>query len=77
MLETTMQFKTGILAAAAALALAIPTAAMAQPYGYDRQDDFRRIERQRDFRRAEAFRRLRWEREHHRGYDVRGWDDHR
>jgi hypothetical protein len=73
-METNMQIKTGILAAAAALTLAIPAAAMAQPYGYgyDHHDDFRRIERQRDVRRAEEIRRLRWEHEHHRGYD-----DHR
>jgi hypothetical protein len=77
-----MNIKTGILAAAA-LTLAVPAAALAQPshgradgyradtYRHDdyRRDDFRRVERDRDVRRAEDFRRLQWEREHHRyGY---------
>ncbi len=75
-----MTLKTGILAAAAALTLAVPAAALAQPYygshGYDRHEDFRRferhgdfgrIEREREFRRQE-WRRLRFEREHSYGY---------
>jgi hypothetical protein len=74
-----MKIKTGLLAAAAALAVAVPAAAFAQPYygdnGYGRyesvrrdHDDWRRIERQREIRREE-WRRLQWEREHGRyGY---------
>jgi hypothetical protein len=70
-----MNIKTGILAAAAALALTVPAAAFAQPsYGHDnryeayRHDDWRRAEHQREIRRAEL-RRLQWEREHARyGY---------
>jgi hypothetical protein len=68
-----MNIKTGILAAAAALTLAVPAAALAQPYGYDNgygryevrhdRDDWRRVERQRELRREEL-RRLQWEREH-------------
>src|SRR6185312_11600824 len=78
--ETQMNIKTGILAAAAALALTLPAAAFAQPYyghGDDRgrydsygrdHDDWRRVEREREIRR-EAWRRLQWEREHGRyGY---------
>ena len=74
-----MNIKTGILAATAALALAVPAAAFAQPfYGHDgngryesyrrddyRRDDWRRVERERELRRAE-WRRLQWEREHAR-----------
>jgi hypothetical protein len=74
-----MNIKTGILAAAAALTLAVPAAALAQPYygdhGYGRyeyrhdRDDWRRAERQRERERREEWRRLRWEREHaNRGY---------
>jgi hypothetical protein len=73
-----MTLKTGILAAAAALTLAVPAAALAQPgygsgygyapsYGYDRSDyrnDWRRVERERQIRRMMEMRRLRWEREH-------------
>ena len=75
-----MKIKTGILAAAAALTLAVPAIASAQPYyggdngrGYahrdfDRRDDWRRVERERELRGAE-WRRLQWEREHARyGY---------
>ena len=74
-----MNIKIGILAAAAALALAVPAAAFAQPYygdyGYGRheefrrdRDDWRRAEREREVRR-EQWRRLQWEREHaYRGY---------
>jgi hypothetical protein len=76
-----MTIKTGILAAAAALTLAVPAIASAQPYyggGYgrgayahrdwDRREDFRRAERERELRREE-WRRLQWEREHaYRGY---------
>lgn len=73
-----MNIKTGILAAAAALTLAVPAAALAQPYyGHDYgrydsyrrdRDDWRRIERERELRREE-WRRLQWEREHaYRGY---------
>jgi hypothetical protein len=71
-----MNIKTGILAAAAALALTVPAAAMAQPfYGHDdfgRREEFRRDRddwrREREFRREE-WRRLQWEREHARyGY---------
>ena len=73
-----MTIKTGILAAAAALTLAVPAIASAQPYyGHDygryetsRRDryDWRRVERERE-RRREEWRRLRWEREHaYRGY---------
>ncbi|MGZ3272454.1 MAG: hypothetical protein ACXU82_00390 [Caulobacteraceae bacterium] len=74
-----MNIKTGILAAAAALAMTVPAIASAQPYyghdGYGRyenyrhdRDDWRRIERERELRREE-WRRLRWEREHaYRGY---------
>lgn len=70
-----MNLKIGILAAAAALTLAIPAAALAQPvYGHGpygaapayvrqdvRQDEWRRFDRERDWRRAEELRRLRWE----------------
>jgi len=73
-----MNIKTGILAAAAALTLAVPAAALAQPfyghddgYGryeqrYDRYDrgDWRRAERERERIRREEWRRLQWEREH-------------
>ena len=69
-----MTFKTGILAAAAALALTVPAAAFAQPYygshdGYRqdfRREDWRRpdFRRDYDFRRAEEWRRMQWEREH-------------
>ena len=72
-----MNLKTGVLAAAAALALTVPAAALAQPYsGHDygryelRRDreDWRRVERERELRREE-WRRLQWEREHaYRGY---------
>ncbi|HEY4029973.1 MAG TPA: hypothetical protein VGM25_06490 [Caulobacteraceae bacterium] len=75
-----MNIKTGVLAAAAALALTVPAAALAQPYyghdGYGRYEtyrrdngDWRRIERQRELRREE-WRRLQWQREHnaYRGY---------
>ena len=75
-----MKIKTGILAAAAALALTIPAAAFAQPvyghdYGYGRHEEFRRdredlrrMERERELRRQE-WRRLEWQREHARyGY---------
>jgi hypothetical protein len=74
-----MNIKTGILAAAAALALTVPAAAFAQPFygdnGYGRyvesrrdHDDWRRAEREREHRREE-WRRLQWEREHARyGY---------
>jgi hypothetical protein len=77
MMETTMQLKTTLLALAAGLTLAIPAAAMAQPfgygYGYVRHDDGRWIEREREFRRAEAFRRMEWRREHaFRDYGYRG-----
>jgi hypothetical protein len=78
--EIDMTIKTGILAAAAALALTVPAAAFAQPsyggYGYGRyydsyrrdHDDWRRIQREREIRR-EQWRRLQWEREHaYRGY---------
>jgi hypothetical protein len=71
-----MNIKTGILAAAAALALTVPAAAFAQPYyghdyGYGRsydgyrrdRGDWRRFEREREFRR-EQWRRLQWERHH-------------
>jgi hypothetical protein len=69
-----MNIKTGVLAAAAALALAVPAAALAQPvygdYGYGRHvefrrdhDDWRRVARERELRREE-WRRLQWEREH-------------
>jgi hypothetical protein len=73
-----MNIKTGILAAVAALTLAVPAAALAQPYygdygRYDTyrhdRDDWRRIEREREWRREQELRRLRWEREHaYRGY---------
>jgi len=59
-----MNLKTSILAAAVALTLAVPTAALAQPVygpGYVRQAEWRRFERERDWRRAEDLRRLRWE----------------
>jgi hypothetical protein len=71
-----MTLKTGILAAAAALALTVPAAALAQPgnspqygqgYGYDHSDyrnDWRRVEREREMRRMMEMRRMRWEREH-------------
>ena len=75
--------KTGILAAAAALTLAVPAFAQAQPaysygyapaYSYDhgdvRRGDWGRIERERDLRRIEELRRLRWERDH---YGDRRW----
>jgi hypothetical protein len=75
--ENVMSIKTGILAAAAALTLAIPAIASAQPYyggdigrGYyanrdfDRREDFRRAEREREWRREQEWRRLQWEREH-------------
>jgi len=72
-----MNLKTGILAAAAALTLAIPAAAFAQPYGYGpafvRHDDWRRVERERDFRRAEELRRFDWRRDHFRDYGYRGY----
>lgn len=74
-----MNIKTGILAAAAALALTVPAAAFAQPYSgwnygygssygrYDNfrrdRDDWRRIQREREIRR-EQWRRMQWEREH-------------
>jgi hypothetical protein len=70
-----MNIKTGILAAVAAVTLAVPAAALAQPYygdpgRYDtyRHDraDWRRIEREREWRREQELRRLRWEREHGR-----------
>ena len=75
-----MTIKTGILAAAAALALTIPAAAMAQPYyGHDSygryetyrgdRGDWRRIERERA-RRREDWRRLRWGREHSYRYNY-------
>jgi hypothetical protein len=79
--ETIMTIKTGILAAAAALTLAVPAIASAQPYydgaygrgfyahrDYDRRDDWRRAERLRQ----EEWRRLQWEREHayRYGYGV-------
>ncbi len=74
-----MNIKTGVLAAVAAVTLAVPAAALAQPYGYGyapgyvRYDDWRRIEREREFRRAEEFRRLEWRREHaFRDYGYRG-----
>jgi hypothetical protein len=61
--------KTGILAAAAVLALTVPAAAFAQPvygphYGY--REDFRGRDLRRDYdvRRAEDWRRIQWEREH-------------
>lgn len=64
-----MNIKTGILAAAAALALTVPAAAMAQPYygGHDygryetsRRDDYRRDDwRRDDWRRIERQRELR------------------
>jgi hypothetical protein len=83
--DETMTLKTGILAAATALTLIVPAAAMAQPYGpgygyapgYVRYD-WRRIERERDFRRAEEFRRLEWQRAHaFRDYGYRGgWYGH-
>lgn len=80
--ETLMTIKTGILAAAAALTLAVPAIASAQSYyggdygrgyyahrDYDRRDDFRRAEREREWRREQAWRRLQWQREHaYRGY---------
>jgi hypothetical protein len=74
-----MTIKTGILAAAAALTLAIPAAALAQPsHGYARGYDrpvygasYGRIERQREIRRQEELRRLRWERAHRHGHDHR------
>lgn len=69
-----MTIKSGILAAAAALSLAVPAAALAQPvYGPAhglrvreeiRREDWRRFERDRDIRRLEDLRRLRWERQH-------------
>ena len=70
-----MNIKTGILAAAAALTLAVPAAALAQPYyghddGYGRYEnrydrgDWRRAERERERIRREELRRLQWEREH-------------
>jgi hypothetical protein len=76
-----MIIKIGVLAAAAALSLAIPAAAMAQPvYGHGfavrediRRDDGRRFDRGLELRRLEDLRRLRWERDHdyrfgHRAY---------
>jgi hypothetical protein len=80
-MERHMNIKTGILAAATALTLALPAAALAQPYygpapaygyapGYARYDDWRRVEREREWRRAEAFRRVQWERDH---YGYRGY----
>ena len=77
-----MNIKTGALAAVAALTLAVPAAALAQPYsGYDhgsapryaarddrRFDRFDRFDR-REFRRAEDWRRLQWERERAWRYD--------
>ncbi len=77
-----MNIKTGILAAAAALTLALPAAALAQPsyghsQGYDRPvygasyGHDRRAERQREIRRQEELRRIRWERTHRHGYDNR------
>jgi hypothetical protein len=75
--ENIMTRKIGILAAVAALTLAIPAIASAQPYygDYGRyetyrhdRDDWRRVERERELRREE-WRRLQWEREHaYRGY---------
>jgi hypothetical protein len=68
-----MTLKTGILAAAAALALTVPAAAFAQPayaphYGYREgyREDFRRpdFRRDYDFRRAEEWRRIQRQREH-------------
>jgi hypothetical protein len=67
-----MNVKIGVLAAVAALTLAAPAAALAQPYygDYGRyeayrhdRDDWRRIEREREWRREQE-RRLQWEREH-------------
>ena len=84
-----MNIKTGVLAAVAALSLAVPAAALAQPFhgpvrGYAvreefRRDDWRRFERQREFRRMEELRRLRWEREHayRYGHDYRADDGYR
>lgn len=74
--ENVMTIKTGILAAAAALTLAVPAIASAQSYygdygrgyyahrDYDRPEDFRRFEREREWRREQEWRRLHWEREH-------------
>jgi hypothetical protein len=79
-----MNIKTGILAAAAVLALAVPAAALAQPYdgggyhhGYGyapdwRRDDWRRVAWERDVRRAEEFRRIQWARDHYRPYGDYG-----
>jgi hypothetical protein len=75
-----MNLKIATLAAAAAVTLAVPAAALAQPYygggwnGYDRRyddrGDWRRIEREREWRRQEDMRRWRWE---HR-YSGYGYD---
>jgi len=68
-----MNIKTGVLAAVAALSLAVPAAALAQPvYGAPgfvareeiRRDEGRRFDRARDFRGREDLRRPRWDREH-------------
>ena len=68
-----MTIKTGILAAAAALTLAIPAIASAQPYyghdrGYAPSYESRRFEREREWRRAEEQRRWEWQRSHYRSY---------
>jgi hypothetical protein len=70
-----MTLRTGILAAAAALALAVPAAALAQPYsdyGYVRHDEWRRFDRERDWRRAEELRHRHWPRDHDRPYGFHG-----
>lgn len=73
-----MTIKTGILAAAAALTLAVPAIASAQPfYGHDhgrveRREDVRRFDRERDWRRAEEIRRLEWQRHHGYRYGYYG-----
>jgi hypothetical protein len=80
-----MTFKFGILAAAAALTLAVPAIASAQPYygrdygrpvyapapGYG----YRQVERNRawEWRRAEEARRFEWQRYHGGGYRYGGY----
>jgi hypothetical protein len=77
-----MTFKASILSATAALALAIPAIASAQPYfgdngrgyyahrDYDRREDYLRAEREREWRREQEWRRLQLEREHAYRYDY-------
>ena len=76
-----MNIKIGVLAAAAALSLAIPAAALAQPvYRHGvvvrediRRDDGRRFDRAQEVRRLEDLRRLRWERDHDHRFGLRAY----